>query len=286
VKGRHAMKTTSFLSSMFLMLVVSLGSAASNGDVREPIDISFVVNENSIALHEPVILQFKVHNGLEKPIALTLGINRVQFFDFVLTSPEGQVLAGHDQRSQGLNTQPGKLVIAPGEEYQQELLLNRWFDFDSPGRYFLTARLSTPISVEASESGTFQGKRLEFEIKPRNISHLAKLCSDLLEQIASARGVEAAQEPALKLRYINDPVAVPYLKDALLHHYFDYYLAIEGLERIANDAAIEALLSVQNDNYGDVADLARQSLARMQGRISNPKLQDAVRRALAVKPQG
>jgi hypothetical protein len=281
------MKFSKVFFLIIMMSAINCGSAAPRSVVKPPLDISFNFDGNSITLHEPLILQFKVHNGLESPIALNLGMNTIQFFDFVLTSPQGEIISGRQQSSWGLNSQPGKLVIAPGEDYHQELLLNRWFDFSSAGRYFLTARLNTAIDIDGSSVATSPVTNLDFEIGPRDTSRLTKVCSDLFQQISSANGVEAGQEPALKLSYINDPVAVPYLRDVLMHHYFDYHIAIEGLERIGNDAAIEALLLGQNDNYSDVADLARQSLSRMQGRISNPKLLDAVKRALATsKPRG
>jgi HEAT repeat protein len=66
---------------------------------------------------------------------------------------------------------------------------------------------------------------------------------------------------------------------------FNYELAILGLERMGDEAAVEVLLSALGDNYGDIAVLARRALTRLQNRISNPNLKETVRRALEKEPQ-
>jgi PBS lyase HEAT-like repeat len=59
-----------------------------------------------------------------------------------------------------------------------------------------------------------------------------------------------------------------------------YDKAIPGLERIGNDEAIEVLLAALNENWGDTAELATRSLARMQDRIANPRLKETVKKTV------
>jgi len=198
-------------------------------------------------------------------------------------SPQGKVVEGRRQRSEGL-TQPGKLVIGPGEDHQQALLLNQWFDLELPGKYLLTAGISTAIEVGEVNTLAPQAQRLILEIKPRDTNRLTQVCEELAAKVSMAKGVEAEQESALKLSYVEDPIAVPYLAEGLSAHMFNYSVAIRGLERIGNDAAVEALLSALDDKYGDIGDLAGRALTRMQDRISSPALKEAVRRALVPKP--
>jgi hypothetical protein len=95
-----------------------------------------------------------------------------------------------------------------------------------------------------------------------------------------ASTVEAAQFLALELSYANDPIAVSYLDRLLSAHTLAYEKAVQGLERIGTDEAVEVLLSALNENSGDIAELATRSLGRMQGRIANPVLRETVKKAV------
>jgi hypothetical protein len=110
-------------------------------------EFSYTFKEDVITLHEPAVLIFKVHDGLEKPIELDMGANNVQSFEFTLTNPSGQTVQGRHQQSMGLSTTTGKLPIGPGEDFNLELVLNHWFELDATGKYLLTARLNTVIAV-------------------------------------------------------------------------------------------------------------------------------------------
>lgn len=106
------------------------------------------------------------------------------------------------------------------------------------------------------------------------------MCADLEQQAETATSVKAAQFPALALSYVDDVVAVPYLARLLSAHTLAYSKAIPGLERIGNDEAVEVLLSELDENYGDIAELATRSFARMQDRIANPGLRETARNAV------
>jgi hypothetical protein len=279
LKGRHTMRIVLYVFGAIFVAAATPVASAPPGQL----EMSYQFKETAVTLREPVLLLFKVHNGLEQPVALDLGVNWIQFFEFELTSPEGKAIRGRSQRSEGLSTQPGKFIIGPGEDYQQELLLNQWFDFDLPGQYFLRARLNTAIDMGGVSTPPPQASRLALEIRPRNTERLTKVCSELARQVLMARGGEAEQKALLKLSYVNDPVAVPYLAQVLSQHRINYSLAISGLENIGNEAAVEVLLSTLSDTYADMADLARQALTRMQDRISNPNLKETVKRELALK---
>jgi len=57
------------------------------------------------------------------------------------------------------------------------------------------------------------------------------------------RHSEIAREAGRALSYVNDPVAVPYLRRVLKESFFGKELAIEGLVRIRNAEAVETLQS-------------------------------------------
>jgi hypothetical protein len=178
----------------------------------------------------------------------------------------------------------GKAVVAPGEDYQQPLLMNQWFPFRTVGTYFLTSQLTTDIEVSGDGSQPPKSQTIRLAVNARDPQRLTIVCADLARQVEQAPNAEAAQEPALMLSYVEDPIAVPYLAQVLSSHKLTDHLVIPGLERIGSDDAIKALLSALDDKFGETADLARQALTRMEDRISDPVLKETVRRALAPTP--
>jgi hypothetical protein len=195
-----------------------------------------------------------------------------------LTTPNGQVL--HKDPLEGkidiVTAGNGKIVVAPGGDYKEPLVMNRWFPFESQGKYSLTAKLTSDIETP---DGSFQAETqtAHLLITARDPTRLSKICTDLEQQEEMASTAEAAQFPALALSYVNDPIAVPYLARLLSAHTMAFDKAIPGLERIGND---EVLLAALNENWGDTAELAARSLGRMQDRIANPRLKETVKKAV------
>jgi hypothetical protein len=251
----------------------------------ESVEVRYRFKDTTITLHEPTILMFTVHNGLQRPIAVDLGVNKAQSFEFTLRTPQGRALGGLPQVSEGFYPS-GEIIVSPGGRYEQEVILNDWFPFDLPGKYSLTAGLRTQISVDGESSMVPASEHLLLEIKPRSPIRLRELCADLTRQITEAHTALAARDPALILSHIADSVAVPYLAQALFAHKGVESIALTGLERIGNKDAIEEMMSALRDKFGDTSAMARQALSRMQGQISDPSLRERVRRALASGTSG
>lgn len=271
------------------LLAMVFGAGSTKSHFRDKsTDIQYKLKESSVSLHEPVVLLLEVHNGFPQPLTLTLGAQNRQFFQFSLTTPDGQVLQsslppGWDVEIVIFDGQ-GKAVVAPGADYQQPLLMNQWFPFKTVGTYILTSQLTTDIEVSGDGSLPPQSQTIRLTVNARDPERLTKVCADLARQVEQAPNAELAQEPARTLSYVEDPVAVPYLAQVLFSHKLTDHIAIPGLERIGNDDAIKTLLSALDDKFGDTADLARQALTRMEDRISDPVLKETVRRALASPP--
>jgi hypothetical protein len=286
MKGRRAVSIRVFSFALFSFFGAACVAVATlhRATPSKQLDISYEFKESEITLHEPLVLIFKVHNGLDQPVALDMGENNIQSFEFALISPRGQTIQGRHQRSMGLSTTTGNLPVEPGGDFKLELILNQWFELGALGKYLLTARLNTAIDTGGMSTAPHPAQSIPFEIKPRDVNRLRKVCAELVSRVENAGGVEAEREPALELSYVNDPIAAPYLAEVLARHMLNYDLAIQGFERIGNDDAVEALLSALDDEYGDIAVLARRALTRMQDRISNPNLRETVRRALEKEP--
>lgn len=266
-------------SLCYLLLAIPI-SAARTSHAPKQVDVHFRFQENVVTLHEPVVVFFEVHNGLSLPITVTVGALVRQFFDFTLTTPNGQVF--HKEPFGGqvdiVTVGDGKITVAPGGDYKESLVMNQWFPFVSQGAYSLTSRLTSDIETT---DGSFQAasQTAQLRVNQRDPARLDRICAELARRVETAANAEAAQEPARTLSYVDDPIAVPYLARVLSTNTLTYSKAIAGLERIGNDDAAEILLSVV-DSDNDVGQQARRSLTQMQERIANPRLRETVKKAV------
>ena len=267
---------SSFLSCLSLLLgltcllVPSLGSAQA-----APVQVTFQLKER-ITLHEPVVLLFKVHNASMQDAVLDLGVAKTQFFHFSLKKPNGATVQNEPLYAEGFYPS-GKVIISAGGNYEQDLVLNQWFEFDSTGQYSLAAQLKA--HVDATEIGNPEPEQISFEIEDRSPERLKKICADLVERVKLAPNAEAAQAPALLLSYVRDPIAIPYLSQLLNARKLVEKAGISGLERICTKDSVEELISALNSQYGDTSDLAREALKRILRRSSDPVLKQTIRSA-------
>jgi len=165
------------------------------------IDVHFRFQERVVTPHEPVVLMFEVHNGLNQPITVAVGPLTRQFYDLTLTTPSGQVL--HKEPFEGkidiVTAGNGKIVVTPGGDYQEPLVMNQWFPFESQGKYSLTAKLTSDIETP---EGSFQGETqtAHLLITKRDPTRLRKVCTDLEQQEEIAIIVPQRQRNSLRWR--------------------------------------------------------------------------------------
>ncbi len=255
------------------LTVAAILSLAFSPSTRaaEQVDVHFHFRNSAVTLHEPVILMFTVHNGTAQEASLDLGIDKRQFLHFWLTLPNGTSLESEPLYPEGFHAS-GKVVIPPGGDYEQLLVLNQLFRFDSVGEYFLAAQLDTTIAVTAANSFRPRTERLQFEVKDRDPARLTEICVGLTDQVKAAGSANAAREPALVLSYIEDPISVPYLSQLLDVRKLVENSAIAGLERVGNEDAVKVLVSALTSKYGETANLAQEALKRILQRTSDPAL--------------
>ena len=264
-----------------LLVMATAATTSRAPKAPEQIDVHFRFQEGVATLHEPVVLLFEVHNGLKQPITVTVGSLTRQFYDLTLTTPRGQVLRKDPFNGQVdiVTVGDGKIIVEPGADYKEPLVMNQWFPFEGQGTYSLTSKLTSDIET-ADASFQAESQTAQLLINARDPTRLNKICADLEQQAEMASSAEAAQFPALALSYASDPIAVSYLDRLLSAHTLAYEKAIKGLERIGTDEAVEVLLSALNENWGDIAELATRTLGRMQDRIANSGLKETVTKAV------
>jgi hypothetical protein len=204
------------------------------------------LTEASITVHEPIFVDFSVHNGRAEAINLDLGFNRESNFSFAITK-EGGLTAQARRAEMGGMGREGKISLSPNETHRQRLLLNKWYQFAEPGEYLVQARVVDSIHTESGvpiKSPDAQEMRLR--VDPSDPERLERVCAKLEEVTLGSSDYETRAEAALALSYVSDPVALPHLGEVLRRGGVLRGVAIEGLVRIGTPKAVEILTSNLN----------------------------------------
>jgi hypothetical protein len=256
-------------------------NANANREAAPQVKISYVLPQEQLSLHQPILVTFSVNNESLRPIKLDLGQNRKGGFAFELVQPDGTRIRLPQYSIDGMS-ELGTVSLRSGQHFSEQLVLNEWYQFKKPGTYRLEARLRQPILFQdgstAPVNATAPGK---IEIGPRDSTQLEATCKKLIEQIEGSPSYEASSQAALQLSYVTDSVAVPYLQKAFETNKLVRPIIIDGLERIGDDAAARALISFLKTENGETAALIRGALGQIQRETADPALRRQIQRALA-----
>jgi hypothetical protein len=250
-------------------------------DALAGVMISYSFPSRNLTIHQPVILSFQVINDTSQPLNLDLGVDRTEGFSFSLTRPDGVKLKLPTLSPNGL-TRAGRIVVQPAASYSQNLLLDRWYAFSTPGKYELEGYLVNPIVLDATlEHKQDPGFRETLDFTPRDELALSKAYDALASEIEAADNWGDAAEDAFALSYMRDPIAVAYLRRALFAHKLLEPTVINGLEKIGNDEAIQTLIEALRNSVPAYTDLIRRALNRVQNQTNDPQLSQKIETALS-----
>jgi hypothetical protein len=244
--------------------------------------IDYSVPSAALSLHEPVVLLVKVRNNGAESITLRLGRDRKTGYNLGLTPPGKTHMTLTNPEPRGIYDK-GDVSVPAGGTFTQRLLLNEWYDFSTAGKYFIDIRMMEPPRAGNSPmvSARDSGFRGSFEIGLRNSAKIRAACERLASEIKNASSYAEWAEAAAELSYVGDPVAVAYLQQAMDQQPMVAYTLADGLAKVGNDAAVEALLTELVNSHPSVADAARNALIGIQDAIPNQNLRETVKRTLS-----
>jgi hypothetical protein len=170
---------------------------------------------------------------------------------------------------------PVGVNLAAGEGVSVRVLLTRWARFHTPGS-FQAALVDCASSTSPKDvGGAALTNQAAFEVAPLDEARLKATCEELVSQALASN--TSAQSPgpeqaAEALSWIDLPLAVPYLERLLLADRAGSALAVQGLGRIADQAAAAALIRAY-DRVGVFSRLAiRGELMERRPRMHDPEL--------------
>jgi hypothetical protein len=210
---------------------------------QEGVDVSFTMTEASLSLHEPIFVEFSLHNSGAEVIRLDLGSNRERNFTFAITKDGARTAQARLAEAGGMG-RGGKISLSPNETYRQRLLLNKWYQIAEPGEYVVQARLVDSIHTESGVPiKSPDAQEIRVSVGSRDPERLGRVCAKLEEVTLGSSDYETRAEAALALSYVRDPVAVPHLGEVLKRGGVLRGVAIEGLVRVGTPEAVEILRS-------------------------------------------
>jgi len=219
---------------------------------------------SSITLREPVVVTATIENRSSGTVTVDLGNHHVQQFAFMLTSPRGVTVSARPQPEEGLYAGP-IVSIEVGQRNAEPMVLNRWLQFDQPGTYELRIRFLGTVRAIATNTTLDVGRMFvtNLTVLPRDVEQLKSKCESLAALVAHGTTASERIQALQQLAYVNDSVAVPYLR-AAVEAGGNPSEAIQGLVRIGGPEARDAVLALATSPDRLVAAAARNALSRMK----------------------
>jgi hypothetical protein len=212
----------------------------------EGVTIVFTIPESKVSLHEPVYIQFSIHNGLDEDVRFDMGLDGKHNFEFSVKKPDGSLIPipSKPYPPYLLGNPAERAPLAPGKTFTKKMLLNEWYQFPAPGRYVVEAKLGGQVqTVSGTSVPSAPAQEIRIQVTARDPERLKSVCEELRKGAMNANAREASKA-ALALSYVDDPIAVPILGRVLNESLPPGKLAaISGLARIGNPEAVQLLTS-------------------------------------------
>jgi hypothetical protein len=246
------------------------------------VQVSYALVKHDLTVGEPVLLRFEVKNGLTERIFVDgrVNFNGYGGFRVSTTCPDGRTVDAPKPSVHELIS-GGPTIVGANQSLSAILLLNKWVDFDVPGRYVMRVETVRPLTTESGVRlpYTTEGD-VDIDIGPRDPVRLQGIAAGLWKKLANASSFSESISPAEELAHINDPIAVEYLTRALATKADLAPWMARGLERIGDATAVDALISKLNGSTGDTRDVIKSTLRSIERRTSDMALKQKVSEAL------
>lgn len=269
-------------SLMLFVLVLSLVLIKVMTPRAAQTEIMTYSTAATVSLHEPVVISFVVNNVLSEVLTIDLGLHRKGSFHIVVTSPDGERLSLSPlaEVREGI-AGPTSVSLDSGQSYKQLLVVNEWYEFSRPGRYWIEVELgSSPRTQAGSIISAGRKFRTTVEIVARDPERLRRVCENLMHQVLASKSYQEAAQTADVLSYVEDPVAVRYLRSVLESDRMVASYCIAGLRRIGNSEAAQVLISVMAKQDGETAVMAKNALFELEAESTDPSIREQIKRAM------
>jgi PBS lyase HEAT-like repeat len=214
----------------------------------------------SVGLNEPIFVDLTVSNRTAQTVGIDLGRNDKSNLELTISDPTGAVVT--ETLSPGGFGGSGEISLPPQGTFAEKVLLNEWYPFPLTGAYSIKMTL---LDGDGTASAASPSTEFSVQVGPRNPSKLALLARELADKAITGATIAEKMEAAITLSYIVDPVAVDSLVRVLQQGSMVAHYAVDGLGRIGNPEAIEALTAARDYLDDEVRTSVRYTLQVLQG---------------------
>ena len=277
---------------MLLIAIAFSVTRTSLGQSVVPLRVALSLDSQEIPLHALLEAHLEISNeDAEHAYVVHLGLDNEGAFSLTVKKPDGTIAVFRKQSAEGFHTE-GSYNIQPGKTYSQKLILNRWYEFPTPGTYNVTVTMDAK-ATEGHAVGTSSSAGPDLRatvsknivISSRDEAYLRQQCDQLLDTIRSAPSYEDVFKAADSLNAINDPIAASYLTQAAEARPPVAYRFILGLESLATKGAVEGLLELARNPNTETKVSALSSLGRLEIASQNGPLKAQIKSGLAAMSQ-
>jgi hypothetical protein len=209
------------------------------------VTVSFTTPEPKVSLHEPVYIQFSIHDGLDEAVRFDMGLDGKHNFEFSVKKPDGSFIRvpPHPYPPYVLGNPTERAPLPPGKTFTKRILLNEWYQFPAPGRYVVEVKLGGQVeTVSGTPIAPAPAPEIPIQVTPCGPKRVKRVCENLRKAAMNVNAWEASKA-AFALSHVDDPIAVPFLARVLKGSFAGQYDAISGLARIGNPEAVQVLTS-------------------------------------------
>jgi len=277
------MRTIAYVCQALMLAGTIAPTNTALAQAGSSLAVSYSLPKTDLTVREPVFLRVTVENYLDEPVTVDLGTASRGNFRARILRPDGRTETAPTPTLDEFGP-TGRTPLAPHKPFSELLLLNRWFDFDLPGRYFLDMETTAPfVTGSGTRLAAPPGGSVIINVGPPDPERLGRTCAVLEGRVNASATSAAAIEAAETLSYVRDPVAVPYLARLLDNGKNVEWLAVYGLERVADISAVDALISQLNSRATETNSratetrmLALAALRRIEETTSDPTIRQRI----------
>jgi hypothetical protein len=256
-------KTTQAVITILMgqCLLLSPGSAVGQStSALASAKVTVSLEKNVITQHEPAILNITIDSS-STAVDFDPGYYNEKI-DIKVVDPEGHVWARPRPVPQEGMKFSGAIHVDPGSTDIVPVLLNDWFSFEKIGDYKIDVTL---LLAKHSATGGVGGvhQRLVLAVLPKDEAALLSECSGLLTGVKSSQSYAASLVAAEALSKVDDPIAVPFLAEAIKRREFAS-LMIAALARLNTGDAVNVLIAASKSSDPETSALAQSALLNLR----------------------
>ena len=241
------------LSQIVAVVSLFLGVGAIAQRSPPPDEANIALEKSIVTEHEPVILDIRFQSPPSTSLDFDPGYDWRNVWVKVV-DPSGHAWERSPEVPQEGMKFSNAVHVDAGTERTISVVADEWFSFGEQGLYQIDVVLrGFPSRVSA---------KLSLRVEPRDNDALKAACSGLLARVNGSESFASSLVAAKALSIVKDPVAIPYLAEAMKRREF-VSLMIGALAQLKTNDAVDALIEASKSSDPETRGMALSALVSL-----------------------